>query len=53
VTGVEDVLQWAREHQGEKSFVIHVMLQHGTEPGTIRLHGIDPTVPIRADTTAM
>jgi hypothetical protein len=52
VTGVEEVLQWARENQGEKSFVIHVMVMRGGEPGTIRIHGIDPTVPIRSDATA-
>ena len=52
VTGVEEVLQWARENQCEKSFVIHVMTPRGGEPGTIRLHGVDPTVPIRSDATA-
>jgi hypothetical protein len=52
VQSVEEVLQWAQENRGEKSFVIHVMAQRGGEPGTIRLHGIDPTVPIKTDTTA-
>jgi hypothetical protein len=51
VTDVEEVLEWARANQGEKSYVIHVMVQSGTEAGTIRLHGIDPTVPVRSGAT--
>jgi hypothetical protein len=40
---VDEVLRWANERAGGRTFVVYAALTRGGEPGLVRLAGIDPT----------
>jgi hypothetical protein len=44
---VQEVLDWAEENRGEKTFVVYAMASRGGEDGVIRLYGDDPTTSNR------